>query len=412
MQFLSGTRILDASHVIAGPFASYQLALMGADVIRVERIDGDDFVRTHGGTAEMRNAGLGASFVSQNAGKRCIQLNLKHPRGVDVFKRLAAVADVVIENFRPGVMDRLGLGYEDISAAQPDIVYCSLSGYGRSGPLRDAPAYDHIVQGMSGMMSMTGTEDSGPMRVGLPITDYIVGTHAAMAIAAALHNRALGRGGAHLDVSMLASVLTGMGAYAVDYQTTGQQRGLHGNRPFSGSPFAGSFPTRDGDLVITANTAAQAERLVATLDVAALAPFVARMAQGDTFSEKELADAEGHLSAALADNTAEHWEQRLAAVSVPAGKVRTLAEVLAHPQVAALGCLDNIPVPPLDGAVEVPGLGFKVAGTDTQPRSAPETLGQSTADVLRDAGFSNDEIDALARDGAVAGSGLPAPDDH
>ena len=405
MTLISGIRVLDVSHVIAGPFATYQLALMGAEVIRVERPNGNDFVRTHGGTEAMRGAGLGASFVSQNAGKRCIQLDLKKPEAVYLFKRLAATADVVIENYRPGVMDRLGLGYDAIRAVKPNIVYCSLNGYGREGPLRDAPAYDHIVQGMTGIMSMTGTPDSGPLRVGLPITDYMVGTHAALAIVSALLKRQLTGEGTRLDVSMLASVLTSMGAYAVDYQTTGNQRGLEGNRPFSGSPFAGRFATKDGAVVITANTAEQAERLIAELAAPTLTPFLEAMRSGSVISESERTQAETILSAALATDSAENWERRLAAISVPAGKVRDLSEVLAHPQVEAVGCLDTVPL--ADGeTVQVPGLGFKAAGDGPRTLPAPEVAGQSTAAVLGELGLSRSEITNLAKRGVIAGPDL------
>lgn len=410
MQLLSGIKILDASHVIAGPFASYQLALMGAEVIRVERIDGDDFVRTHGGTESMRSEGLGASFVSQNSGKKCIQINLKDARGVALFKQLATTVDVMIENFRPGVMDRLGLGYDAICAEKADIIYCSLNGYGPDGPLRDSPAYDHIVQGVSGMMSMTGTEESGPLRVGLPITDYITGTHAALAISAALHRRAANGIGAHLHISMLGSVLSGLGAYAVDYQTTGRERGLEGNRPFSGSPFAGSFPTSDGFLVITANTVPQAERLVAALGDSALQPFVARMAAGEVFDDTALREAETALGNALRADTAENWERKLAEISVPAGKVRTVGEILAHPQTEALGTLDTVPVPSLGHDVQVPGLGFSVTDVEKTARPAPERIGQSTVPVLEGLGIAADELDALAQAGVIAGEGLPDRD--
>lgn len=405
MNYLKNIRVLDASHVIAGPFATYQLTLMGAEVIRVERIVANDFVRKHGGTDAMREAGLGASFVSQNAGKRCIQIDLKAPEGVALFKRLAKDADVVMENFRPGVMERLGLGYEALRQENPGLVYCSLTGYGADGPLAGAPAYDHIVQGMSGMMSMTGTPESGPQRVGLPITDYIAGMQATTAILAALHRRSETGEGGHIEISMLASVLSTMGAYAVDYQATGRQRGLEGNRPFSASPFAGSFPTGDGNLVITANTAEQAERLIAELDCPELAPFIDLMRRGERASDDAFERAEREIAAALAKDTALNWEKRLGTVSVPAGKVRNLGEVLAHPQVAATGCLDSVPM--ADGSTfDVPGLAFKEPGGGPQSLAIPERAGDSTRAVLAEAGFSDAEISALAAAGVIAGDGL------
>jgi len=261
-QPLAGLKVLDATHVLAGPFATYQLALLGAGVIRVERYDGDDFVRHHGGTAAMKAHGLGASFLSQNACKRSIAINLKDKRGVAAFHRLAAGADVVMENFRPGVVDRLGIGFAEISALNPRVIYCSLSGYGPTGPLAAAPAYDHILQGISGMMAMTGTPQSGPMRVGFPIVDYIAGQTAVSAILSALAHRDRNAAKAqHLEVPMLDTIVSLMAAYAVDYETTGSLRGLNGNEAFSNSPFSDRFDTADGQIVVTANTPAQAHRL-------------------------------------------------------------------------------------------------------------------------------------------------------
>ena len=184
---LAGLRVLDLTHVLAGPYATGQLALMGGEVIRVERPAGDDFVRGHGGTEEMRAAGLGASLLSQNSGKRSITLDLKEAGDRARLLDLARSADIMVENFRPGVVDRLGVGYDQIRAVKPDILYASLSGYGPDGPLAGRPAYDHILQGISGLMAMTGEAISGPMRVGLPIVDYVAG----QALVAALKERAM-----------------------------------------------------------------------------------------------------------------------------------------------------------------------------------------------------------------------------
>ncbi|PIW27956.1 MAG: CoA transferase [Rhodospirillales bacterium CG15_BIG_FIL_POST_REV_8_21_14_020_66_15] len=403
---LSGVRILDASHVLAGPFATYQLCLMGADAVRVERIGGDDFVRHHGGSAELRTQGMGGSFAAQNAGKACILLDLKAPGGRDVFLKLAAACDVVMENYRPGVMDRLGVGYADVKAMKPDIVYCSLTGYGPQGPFADAPAYDHIVQGVSGLMSMTGTKDSGPQRMGLPITDYIAGLTAALAVAGALHQKRATGEGQHLVVPMLASVLAFMGSYAIDAQTLGRERGLQGNAPFSGSPFAGRFDTVDGHLVVTANTAAQAVRMVRALGLADLEPLAAGTAP-DALSEADRARVAEALDRTFRTRTALEWEEALGAAAVPAGKVRGLGEILAHPQTAAMGCLDDLPLPGLEDPVKLPGLGFTSDAWTRRPLSEPEAPGQSTRDVLAGLGLSRREIDDLARAGAVAGPGLP-----
>lgn len=401
---LAGVRILDASHVIAGPFATYQLCLMGATAVRVERLGGDDFVRHHGGSDRMRAAGLGGSFAAQNAGKSCILLDLKAPGGQDVFLKLAASSDVVVENYRPGVMDRLGVGYENIKAIKSDIVYCSLTGYGDTGPLAGAPAYDHIVQGVSGLMSMTGTGASGPQRVGLPIVDYIAGLTAALAVAGAIHHHKVTGQGQHLQVPMLSSVLAMMGAFAIDQQTLGRERGLMGNAPFSGSPFAGRFDTADGYLVVTANTAAQAQSMVMAIGLDDLGSLAENWTG---LSENNRARISTALEEIFKTRSAADWETVLLEAGVPAGKVRDLGDILNHPQTDATGCLDALPLPGGLGVLKVPGLGFTSSVWDRAPLPQPETTGQSTQQVLRDLGLNDDDIDRLARAGAVAGPGLP-----
>ncbi|HUF57233.1 MAG TPA: CoA transferase [Thermohalobaculum sp.] len=393
---LAGVRVLDASHVLAGPFATYQLALLGADVARVERIAGDDFVRTHGGTEAMKAAGLGASFLSQNACKRSIALDLKDARGVAVFRRLAADADVVMENFRPGVVDRLGIGFDAIRAVNDRVVYCSLSGYGPSGPLAGSPAYDHILQGICGMMAMTGTAESGPMRVGFPIVDYIAGQTAATAILAALMRRDRHGGGAqHLDVPMLDSIVSLMAAYAVDQETTGRLRGLEGNEAFSNSPFSGRFDTTDGQLVVTANTPPQARRLAAATGL----PEGAADAGGDPARRAEVRRM---LENAFSGASADEWEARLAEAHVPAAKVRTLAEALDHPQLRGRGLMRALAVPETGQTVHVPGLPFAQAGWRDPELTPAPTLGRDTDDLLRTAGYSEGEIEDLRASGIVA----------
>lgn len=392
-QPLHGQRVLDASHVIAGPFATYQLGLLGADVIRVERIAGDDFVRTHGGTADMKAHGLGASFLSQNACKASIAINLKEARGVEIFKRLAARADVVMENFRPGVVDRLGIGFADIAALNSRIVYCSLTGFGPTGPLAGAPAYDHIVQGISGLMAMTGTTESGPMRVGFPIVDYIAGQTAVTAILAALIQRDRhGAGPQHLSVPMLDSLVAMMGAYAVDLQATGALRGLQGNEAFSNSPFSGRFDSADGQLVVTANTPAQAQRLAEAIG----RPELGGPGAGES---GEIRDA---LQAAFLEATALNWEERLSAADVPAAAVRLLADILAHPQLRETGLMQPLEVPETGDRVRVAGLPFRSDCWEPRPLDPAPTLGRDTDSVLLEAGFAAGEIAQLRDDGVVA----------
>ncbi len=411
MQPLKGIRVLDASHVVAGPFASYQLCLLGADVIRIDRIKGEDFVRYHGGNDDMKAAGLGASFVSQNAGKSCIQLNYKDPRGLEIAKRLAATSDVMLENFRPGVMQQLGLGYEAIRAVRDDIIYCSLTGYGHDGPMRDAPAYDHIVQGVSGLMSVTGTEESGPLRMGIPITDYLTGLNGAFAVMSALYNRKVTGTGQHIHVTMLASTLPVLGAAAVEYQTTGEQRALMGNQPFSDSPFAGRFDTADGQVVVTANTAAQADNMIATMGISSLTEELAIVRVRGELTAAQKKKSRAALEATFLQDTALAWEEKLSAASVPAGKVRSVSDIVSHPQVEAIGAMDMVEAKGIDHKIGVPGLAFSAVGQSERELTPPQRLGESTKAILSSVGFAPDELDQLAIDGVIAGVGLPLPGD-
>ena len=227
---LDGIRVLDLTNVLAGPFGAYQLALLGAEVIKVESPGAGDLARQLGADPALNKALMGASFLAQNAGKRSVTINLKTAAGRDVFRRLVGSADVVIENFRPGVMERLGLGYDALREIRPGLVYCAISGFGQDGPLRDNPAYDQIVQGLSGVMSVTGDAASAPLRVGYPVADTIGGLTAAFAIAAALVRRGRSGEGECIDVSMLEATLVTMGWQVSNWLIAGVRPQPLGNR--------------------------------------------------------------------------------------------------------------------------------------------------------------------------------------
>lgn len=409
LQMLDDVSVLDAGHVLAGPFSSYQLAMLGARVTRVENPRGNDFARRHGGPDALRAAGMGASFLAQNANKRSLAMDLKDPRGRDLFRRLAARADVVTENFRPGVMRRLGLDYPTLARDNPRLIYMSLTGFGQSGPLSELPAYDHIVQGISGMMSFTGTRESGPLRIGYPVVDYVAGLSAALAILAALHQRGRSGKGQHLDVAMLDSALLMMGPFVSQQLIAGAVERPPGNLAFSGSPFSGAFDTADGLLVVTANTVAQAQRLCTLLDCPAVMDD-ARMRDWNAHPEL-VAELRPLLEAQYARFGALEWECRLGEISVPAAKVRELGEALDHPQVRARGFLEPAgEVPVQGGPLRVPGAGF--AASAAMPRAAnapPPVLGEHTEQVLRELGLSDVDVDVLFADAVVAGprEGVP-----
>ena len=305
---LEGFRVLDLTNVLAGPFCCHQLAHMGADVIKVEVPGEGDLARHLGADSELNARGMGVSFLAQNAGKRSITLNLKTPGGKGVLKELARSAHALVENFRPGVMDRLGVGYRTLEGENPQLVYCAISGFGRTGPLRDQPAYDQIIQGMSGVMSVTGEPDTGPYRVGYPVADTIGGLTAAFAVASALAARArvADAPGCFIDVSMLESVLATMGWVVSNYLIAGRAPERLGNDNFTASP-SGTFRTGDGLLNIAANKQEHFEatcRVVRRPELAEDPRFTTREARIE-----HRAELTAVLEEALATSTAPRWAE-------------------------------------------------------------------------------------------------------
>jgi crotonobetainyl-CoA:carnitine CoA-transferase CaiB-like acyl-CoA transferase len=376
---LAGVRLLDLTNVLAGPYCAYQFALLGADVIKVEA-PGGDLARALGADAALNRAGMGASFLAQNAGKRSVVLDLKDPGDVARFLSLLDSADALVENFRPGVMDRLGLGAAVLRGRNPRLVYCAISGFGQTGPMRANPAYDQIVQGLSGVMSITGTPDVAPLRAGYPVADTLGGMVGAFAIAAALlRARATGLG-ATLDVSMLESMLSGLGWPVSNWLTAGVEPAPMGNDNMTAAP-SGTFRTGAGLLNIAANKQEQFEALVGLIGRPELAA-------DPRFAEREARKAHRaalttEIEAALATAPSEVWEARLNAAGVPAGRVLTIPQVLAEPQVAERRVLHRFDaVPGLDRPLTVLRGGFLVDGVAPAPVSPPPMLGQHQAEVL------------------------------
>ncbi|HEU4425092.1 MAG TPA: CoA transferase, partial [Pilimelia sp.] len=262
---LAGVRVLDLTNVLAGPFAGYQLALLGADVVKVEHPTGGDLARQLGADPRLSLAGLGVSFLAQNSGKRSVTLDLKHEAGKAAFTALLRDADVLLENFRPGVLERLGFGWPRLREINPRLIYCAISGFGQAGPLRERPAYDQIIQGLSGMMSVVGTPEVTPLRVGFPICDILGGLAAAQAVAAALVGRERTGLGCQLDVSMLDTALTALGWVASDHLIAGTTPVPMGNENATSAP-SGTFDTADGKLNIAANKQQQYDALCRLLD--------------------------------------------------------------------------------------------------------------------------------------------------
>ncbi|AXB41473.1 CaiB/BaiF CoA transferase family protein [Amycolatopsis albispora] len=397
---LTGVRVLDLTNVLAGPYAGYQLALLGADVIKVELPGGGDLARQLGASAELNRAGLGASFLAQNAQKRSLTLNLKSARGKEVLRRLVAGADVLCENFRPGVLDRLGFGWPELRRLNPRLVYCAISGFGQTGPLRAKPAYDQIIQGSSGMMSVTGTPETAPLRAGYPIADTLGGLAAAFAISSALLGRERTGTGCMIDVSMLETAVTAMGWVVSNHLIAGQSPRPLGNNNGTAAP-SGTFRTADGELNIAANKQEQFELLCRVVG----RPELAR---DPRFAEREArkthrAQLTAELEVALTRHSAAHWEERLSTAGVPAAAVLSVPEMLDSAQIQARGLVHELPFPAeaAPGPLRVLGHGIHVDGRPSAPVLPPPELGQHTAEVLTELGYNDAEITRLREEGAV-----------
>lgn len=396
---LAGIRVLDVTNVLAGPFCAYQLALLGADVVKVEIPRSGDLARQLGAAPDLNQALMGASFLAQNAGKRSVTVNMKSDAGKEVFRDLVKSADVVIENFRPGVMSRLGLGYEDLQAVNSSLVYCAISGFGQTGPLKDLPAYDQIVQGLSGMMSITGDEASAPMRVGYPVADTLGGMTAAFAICAALVRRSETGEGTFIDVSMLDSALAAMGWVVSNYLIAGQTPYPMGNENFTAAP-SGAFKTADGLINIAANKQEQFVALVELLGLPELA-IDHRFAERDARKRNRL-ELRTLLEAALATRTSAEWEHHLSRAGIPAGRVLDVPSALSEPQVQERQLIQNLgPVKGTNREVSVALAGFKMQGANPEVSVPPPLLGEHTEELLAELGYSPQRISELREQGAV-----------
>lgn len=330
MRPLDGVRVLEVANVLAGPFCGYHLARLGAVVIKVEHPNGGDLARRLGADAEMARRSMGLSFVAVNADKQSVAVDLKEPRGKKLFRELVTHVDVVLENFRPHVMERLGLGYDVLAGDNPRLVYCAISGFGQTGPWAGRPAYDQIVQGLSGAMSVTGDVHTAPLRAGFPMSDTIGGLAAAFAIAAALvEQRRTGRG-RFIDVSLLEATLAAMGWIVSNYLNAGIAPEPMGNENFTAAP-SGTFRTSTGPLNIAANEQKQFETLC---DLIGCPDLKVDPRFADRETRKANRAALGPLiETQLAERSAEEWEALLNRNGVPAGRVLTVPEVLAHPQI-------------------------------------------------------------------------------
>lgn len=395
MRPFEGVKILDFTQVLAGPYATFQLATMGADVVKVERREGEDLrtldMRRTPISSKLRDQGLMPRWQAINAGKRSLALDLRKPEAVEIVKRLAAEADVVAENFRPGVMERLGIGYAALSAINPRLIYCAISAFGQTGPERLGAGYDGKIQAMSGLMAMTGHPATGPTRAGFAVCDVIAGQTAAFAIASALFQRGQTGKGQMIDVSMLEAALAFMSSEIADYTLTDVKPQLNGNRAVSLVPTADLFRTGDGYILLAVNFERQ---VVALMKALALNEVLADPRFSDELARRQNEQALREIiEKALAARSAREWEKILNDAGAPCASIWGLEEVIDHPHIVARQALHQVDTP--IGPRRLAGLGFKLAhGEGRIDRSAPR-LGQHTDEVLAGAGYNADEVARL-----------------
>ncbi|MCF1502586.1 CoA transferase [Afifella sp. H1R] len=393
---LAGIRILDLTNVLAGPFCCHQLVHFGAEVIKVEATGRGDLARQLGADPELNARNMGISFLAQNAGKKSVTVNLKDERGKAIFRRLVESADVLVENFRPGVMERLGVGYEALKDVNPQLIYCAISGFGQSGPWIGRPAYDQIIQGASGVMSITGDSDSGPLRVGYPIADTIGGLTAAFAIAAALNAE---ERGAFLDVSMLEATIATMGWVVSNYLIGGVEPSPKGNENMTSAP-SGSFQAQDGLLNIAANKDEQWQLLARHLgreDLLQDPDFATREKR-----KENRVRLKAELETALTRRPARDWVRELNEIGVPAGAVMSVPDILAHPQIAERGMLGTFQnVPGVGRDITVIRTGIKMSGEVPSVDAPPPQLGEHNQEVYGALGLPESEIETLQKEGAI-----------
>lgn len=393
---LKGVRVLDLTNVLAGPFCCHHLAHLGADVIKVEAAGRGDLARNLGGDPDLNAAGMGVSFLAQNAGKRSVSVNLKHLKGRDLFLRLVETADVVVENFRPGVMDRLDVGYGTLKQRRPDLIYCAISGFGQDGPWRHRPAYDQIIQGASGVMAITGDADSAPLRVGYPIADTVGGMTAAFAIAAALNADPRG---SFIDVSMLEALIATMGWAVSNWLIAGVQPAPNGNENMTAAP-SGAFQAGDGLINIAANKDEQwvlLARHIGRPDLPGRPEFATR----EDRKRNRLA-LKAEIETALRARPARDWAADLNRLGVPAGAVLTVEEVLTMPQIAGRGLLATFEdVPGVGRDISVVRTGIRLDGEAPAVTDPPPLLGQDNETIYGELGLSAGDVARLAEAGAI-----------
>ena len=395
MKALEGIRVLDLTRALAGPFCTLMLGDNGADVIKIE-IPGTGDDTRHWGPPFIQEES--AYFLSINRNKRSLTLNLRDPAAQDVFLRLSKDADVVVENFTPGVMGRFGLGYDEVKSVNPGIVYCSISGFGQDGPYKDRPAYDQIMQGLSGLMSITGEPDGEPQKIGLAVTDIGAGMWGSFAIMAALHHREKSGAGQYIDISMMDAQVSWLTYQAAYYFAYGEAPKRLGAAHPTLVPYQG-FMCQDGKYINVAVGSERIwERFCGAMNLTHLWDDPKYATNGDRVNSRS--KLVPMLQEIFLTRTVADWVADLQPASVPCGPINDIADVFADPQVLARNMLQEMPHPTL-GAIKQTGLPIKFSQTPGGLDRHPPLLGEHNQEILAELGYSELEINEMVEKSVI-----------
>lgn len=390
---LQGLKVVDLTSYVSGPLCTMILGDMGAEVIKVERPQKGDETRLW---PPLIN-GLGSYFVMLNRNKKSITLNIRKSEGLNVLKRLLGTADILMENSRPGVMERLGLAPESVLELNPKIVFCRISGFGQTGPYAQRPGYDQILQGMGGLMSVTGTKNSGPIRSGVAIGDILTSIFAVNGILSALLAREKTKKGQVVTTSLLECVVAALTVQAGVFLATGKTPPPAGNDHPVVSPY-GLFRVKDGYMNIAVATDAMFEKLCSSIGRPELATKAEFATNAKRMENRDVLKKE--MEKALVNRTRSEWEEKLDAAAVPYGPILTVDEVFSNPQVLHLNMLVEVTHPVL-GLFRLPGMPFKLSATPGSVRTAPPQLGEHTESIMNDLGYTREDVQNFYAQGVL-----------